>query len=260
MASQPKLHQLLAAEPTLGNKARTLTMEARNLLNKESLFTGSVKTTTYLSDDRQEENTDEIKVLDTTVNAVMGYALAAICDYWDATLSKDIGNQTAVADIEVKGQILAKDVPATTLLGLETRLLEIRTLLSTAHTLPPGIAWKANDTAHKDSFIDPYTTVTFKTEKVVTPVVLYPHTDKHPAQVKETSSDVRVARIDTVRNSGMLSVADKAARLNRLDELLVAIRVARMKANDVSVATRQISRDLMTYVMGQDLTKDVIPS
>ena len=90
--------------------------------------------------------------------------------------------------------------------------------------------------------------LTYKTKKVTTPLILYAHTDKHPAQVKEVVEDVRQGTWTTTKWSGMLSPSEKSELLGRVDALTQAIKCARVKANDQEAATNKIGQRLFDYI------------
>jgi hypothetical protein len=98
--------------------------------------------------------------------------------------------------------------------------------------------------------------VSFQTKKVTKPVVLYEATDKHPAQVKEVSEDVNVAKIEKSSAFGMITSAQKHDMLNRLDTLLVGCKQARMRANTQEVSTAAMGKALMDFVLGNTAKRD----
>lgn len=87
-----------------------------------------------------------------------------------------------------------------------------------------------------------------RTEKQVKFVTLAPATDKHPAQVKDWTEDVPVAKVETVAYSGMWTVQQKADALDRLDVLLQAVKKARQRANTAEVVDGHIGAALMAFV------------
>jgi hypothetical protein len=90
---------------------------------------------------------------------------------------------------------------------------------------------------------------TTKTEKQMQPVVLAPATDKHPAQVKESSKDVVVGTFCTTLRSGEVTAAQKAEVLERIDDLLVEIKSARMRANETEVVPGTIAETLVGVLL-----------
>lgn len=81
---------------------------------------------------------EEHKEMVTTVHDKLDYMLNQhIVPYLDAVLQKERANQDAKADIVVDGIVLAKDVPATFLLGLEEKLKRVHEVLDKIPTLAP---------------------------------------------------------------------------------------------------------------------------
>jgi hypothetical protein len=73
-------------------------------------------------DENALDASSETKEMDTTVKEKLEYFLKSMVQSVDVTASKDATNQVAIADLEVNGVVVAKDLPATTLLTLETKV------------------------------------------------------------------------------------------------------------------------------------------
>ena len=137
----------------------------------------------------------------------------------------------------VDGETIAENVPATALLGLETKLKELRRTYEAIPNLQPGVKWEAH-LEKENIFVAANPEVKTRTEKVMEPVVLYEATDKHPAQVKEASKDIVIGTFTIDRESGMISSARKSALLGRIDKLIRAVKKARMEANGEEVVEK----------------------
>jgi hypothetical protein len=166
--------------------------------------------------------------------------------FFDLVLQKDKTNQKATADIEVDGVVLVKDVPATTLLMLESKLQEVRKVLDRAPTLPSTVRWVKDDVEGLWVTADPV--VTFTTKKVAKPVVLYEATKEHPAQVREVSEDIPVAKITQTTWAGLLTATEKATLLSRLDVLLQAVKKARQRANTTEVEKGNMGKPVFDFL------------
>ncbi|MGK0291190.1 MAG: hypothetical protein ACI86H_002657 [bacterium] len=108
-----------------------------------------------------------------------------IVHYLDVVLQKERTNQEARADIIVDGVTLAKEVPATFLLGLETKIRQWKTLLEEIPTPAQGIAWEKDETRGDGIYKMAHPEKKFRTGKTYKSKVLYEATEKHPAQIKE---------------------------------------------------------------------------
>lgn len=230
-----KLHELLAVEADLFKTQTAMLADAQNTFAKKpDHFQGQVRSVNYLKEDRQNENTVDEKKLVTTVDERLDYALNHVGRYWDAVLQKEATNQEAVADLQFRGKTIATAVPATFLLGMEDRLKKLREVVAAIPTLNPSLDWTEDTSEGKGVFAAKAPTQ-MKTEKKLEFITVAQATDKHPAQVKEWTADVNVARIETEHTSGMWTPARKAQVLTNLDELSQEVKRARQRANLVEV-------------------------
>lgn len=144
--------------------------------------------------------------------------------------------------------ILAVGLPATFLLGLETKLAELRKVYEAIPTLPPGKDWIADTQERPGIFKDRNNEIRFKTEKDIEFKIAAEATKEHPAQVAQLSKTNNVGRYTVETKSGMLAPVDKAARIKRIDTLLRAVKKARQRANNVLVGNEQIGKVLIDFI------------
>lgn len=247
----PQFHELIAVEQDLKAAAEQMMGDAVNTFTKKpDHFKGHTKTTTYFDVAREGENITDAKALVTTVDDKLDYALGFLGKYFDALLQKEATNQSAKADLTVDSVVIAKDVPATFLLGMESRLKSLREALLAIPTLEPSITWSEDPSAGAGIFRAP-PAAQMKTEKVFTVKVMVEQTKEHPAQIKELNEDKAVARMETVQTSGMWTPARKAATIERTDKMLRAVKKARQRANMTEVTDRSISTELFAYILGK---------
>lgn len=241
-----KMHELLAVETAIaGNYNRDID-ETVHVLGKAENFRKTIEARTHF--DASQSHLDETKATEnvTTVPDRIGWHTNFLAKYLDVQVQKDLTNQQAKADIVMDdGTVILNAVPSTTLLMLETKLgIELRKVLQAMPTLDAGTPW-AFDGAQGMWVTNP--PKSFVTKKQVTPVVLYEATDKHPAQVKEITTDVAIAKIEKTIYSGMITSGQKADMLLKLDALVAAIKKARQRANNT---------DVVSYAkFGETLTK-----
>jgi hypothetical protein len=81
------------------------------------------------------------------------------------------------------------------------------------------------------------------------PVVLYEATDKHPAQVKESTEDVAIGKYVQTDWCSMISPAEKSRVMGRVDALIRAVKQARQRANNVDVLKVKIGKSLSDYIL-----------
>ena len=245
-----ELHEILAVEKSLETVAKKLIAESKKTFGKPQLFSGAIKKL-HLFDDKLShlETSDEIK-LDTTVNENLEYTFNEVAKYWDAVAQKDLANQSACADVVVDGKIILQNMPATTLLGLEAKLNEIRKLFDAIPTLQPGKDWSIDESnkmphVYKSGSSD----IKHKTETFIEPVVLYEATKEHPAVVKEVSKVNIVGEYKTDFWSGMVSPHTKAKWLLNLEKVLVAVKQARQRANKQKVEPVIVGSAIFDFIM-----------
>lgn len=247
-----KLHEVLAVESGLQTTAKKVNEETiRTFGKKDEHFVETTRRVEFFDEaDREKLNTTEHKAMVTTVLDKLLYTATPNIRAIDAYLQLGATNQKAVADIEINGVLLAKDVPTTVLLGLETRLAELRHIYEAIPTLAPGPVWELDLDARTHGGVyrarDPE--VTFSTKRQIKPVVLAPATKEHPAQVQAVPEDVPVAKIIKQHKSGMMTSAQKSELLERLDKLLRAVKRARQRANNTEVVKVNMGKALFDYL------------
>lgn len=250
-----KLHELLAVEKSKTNASNKLLSDTLNKFGKSEYFKASNRVLKMLSDSAENEALElaafENSSLPTTVKETLDYALKFWSDAEDITFQKNVTNQKAVADITVDGVVLATNVPVDELLGLESRLETLRKVADAIPTLSASVSCVNADTelGRDGSWVAREKEVTTKTEKIMTAVVLYEATDKHPAQVKEVAQDKVVGKFTKTNYYGSATSAQKADMISRIDELLVATKQARMRANSVEADNRVIGKTIVDYIM-----------
>jgi hypothetical protein len=241
-----KLHELLAVESSVaGNYTRDID-ETLKVFTRGEAFRKSVKAKVFFAEDEQKLNTSEVTEITTTVPERLKWFSTHAVKFLDVVLQKDKTNQKATADLEVDGVTIATAVPATTLLMLETKLQDVRKVIDAAPTLPSTVRWSKDEAEGLWVTADPV--VTFTTKKVTKPVVLYEATKEHPAQVKEVSEDVPVAKITQTTWAGLLTATEKATLLGRVDTLLQAVKKARQRANTTEVEKDNIGANLFKFL------------
>lgn len=249
-----KLHEILAVEKTRVSAAQKLIADTHNKFGKFDFFQGHEKTLKMIEDSPQNEAIEnaarDVRNLPTTVSETLDYAL----DYWakaeDVIFQKNRSNQYAVSDLFFRDTLVAKDVPVDELMGLESRLTDLRKVFEAMPTLVASTRWEVDAASGRHgAWVAEAPEVTTKTEKTTTPVVLYQATDKHPAQVKEVTSDKIVGTFTLRKTCGAATTWQKAESLAIIDELIVQIKQARMRANSVEANTAAIGNVLKELIL-----------
>jgi len=242
-----KLHQILAVEPDLEGKYKRIAEESKKTFSKSAMFTGSHRKLVSF-EENAPEFPEEYQEIATTVDERIAYTNESIANYLDALLQKEATNQIAKADLEIDGVVLAKDVPATFLLALETRLKFIRGVYESIPTLPAGIEWSPASDKGIGIWKMVHPEEKLKTELKFKSQILVPPTEHHPAQVEKWQEQVPVGKF--VKNiwSGMITSARKSELLDRIDRMLQAAKNARQKANSVGVINVKIGKALTDFI------------
>jgi hypothetical protein len=241
-----KMHELLAVESMLSANYQRDTQETLRVLDKADNFIRSVASKRHFDEDMKRLDVTETKEMTTTVADRLKWYSGAVRKFLDSQVQKDKTNQIAKADLTVGSTLLAKDVPATTLLMLESKLQDLRKVFEAIPTLPAGKVWDRDEAQNLWRTKDPE--VSFSTKKTMKPVILHPATKEHPAQVEKVTEDVPIAKTERVVYSGMLTSAQKADLLSRLDTLLAATKSARQRANATDVVKQEIGNDIFSFL------------
>ena len=244
-----KLHELLAVEGDLKKTASIVLDEAKNTLAKKpDHFIETATATKYFNESSSNLNTEEFKSLVTTVAEKLEYVGEMVTRSFDAYLQKEATNQTATADVVIKGKTFLEKVPVVVLLGMEQRLKELRDLYEAIPTLRPGPVWELDASKPNGVYRSKHDEERFLTKKERKVIVKVPATDKHPAQVDTLDEDVPVAKRVVTTWSSMLTVTKKSELLDRLDELIQAFKKARQRANEAEIIDLEMGKKIFSYL------------
>lgn len=245
-----KLHEVLAVESELaGTDQRIREETSHTFKQKADHFIGWNKHYEPLDEDG-EQVPDEHHELVTTVHSKLRYMFEHVARYLDAVYQKEATNQVAKADVVIGEKTILKDVPATFLLGLETKLKHLRSVLDTVPTLPPGVEVKLDPSQGDHVYAAVHDVSRRKTRKEVCHKILVQPTEHHPAQIEKWTEDVPVGWTHQKMWFGMLSPSEKSELLGRVDELARAVKQARQRANCTEVVKQKVAKPLIDFIMG----------
>lgn len=244
-----KLHELLAVESNLEGQANKCRTELANTFEKKRHHFEEKKVLFESNEENVPPVVETQSDIQTTVKSEFNWIQGHLSKLYDASLQVAEANTRAKSDVVLEdGTVLLKNVPATALLELEKRLVDVKNLVSVAPTLDPTKGFVA-DNNRGDGYYVAREVVKNRTKKTNRPIVLYQATDKHPAQTQLVQEDVVVGRIKEQEWSSMLTVDEKAKLLERVEELTRSVRRARSKANDVEVNNDlKLGNKLLNYV------------
>lgn len=249
-----KLHELLAAEKTPTGAWNQLYEDTlKKFKNPTHFFDGHSKSLSMIEDSPAnkaiEDQAREEKPVTTTVFETLEYALDIFGKAEDLQFQKNETNRKATGTVMWKGTALLKDMPVDELLGLEARLTKLRQLYVEVPTLDATKHWKPAKSISPHVWSTEFPEETTKTEKQTIPVVMQAATKEHPAQVAAIQKDVVIGKFTTTKRSGSSTALQKADALKRIDELLIEIKQARMRANETPVVSGSISDVLLPLLL-----------
>lgn len=250
-----KLHEILAVENGKEMLFKQTLPEIQALFSKKvEHFWGAVRTLELFGEDTPEkvqlEKAEYASTnITTTVQSELAYLANVVGDYLDVMYQKDEANQRACAEIVVNGSVLAKDIPATTLLGLENKLKALRPILEAIPTLQPGCKWESALDLGQGVYRDANPEIRTKTAKDFDFRILAPATEHHPAQIERWSLDKPIGTYTKHRWCAMLSTMEKSELLARFDDLIEAVKQARCRANDIEIKQARISKMLFDWLL-----------
>ena len=193
-----------------------------------SLLSGLTKTYKPL-DEEGEKLPSENKVVSIRAWEVINKVIEYQCEYFDAVMTQEDANQIAKANIEVDGEVILKDIPVTSLLFLEKRLVDLLTFAKSLPTLSIDKEWSYDN--NRGCFVTK-SEETSRSKKLPEKVVKYEATKEHPAQVEMFGVDKVVGNWTTIHMSGALEKERKDNIIRRIEKLQDAVKKAREEANN----------------------------
>lgn len=248
-----KMHELLAVfDDQKGQATKTRTDLMATFNNKPHLF--GKKVVTFRSNQEGVAPVTESQLdINTTLSKELEWASGFLTKAIDTGYQVDLGNLEAKADLVIEDGkmpiVIAKDVPATSLLQLEKHLAAVRDLVLTIPTLDPAKGFSL-DTSTGKGIYKAREVVKEKTRKDKKVLKLAAATDKHPEQVQVYDADIPVGTILEQEWSALTTPAIKSEMLARCDTLIQAVKKARSRANsiDLDVTGKRIGKQLLEYV------------
>ncbi len=241
-----KLHELLAAENDLGGHAKSLLVRTVKKFGDLSNYVGQQRNYKPIKDGG-EPLANEDKLLPSRARVDLALALDAFGQWVDVSIQKEVTNQATSADVLIDDEVVFEDLPATALLNLENKLLELGKVLRAIPTNDLANKWEWDEDA---SCFMSSPRVTYRMEKTLKTLVQYEATKDHPAQVHTYTEDAPVGEWTTVIRSGSIPLSQKRELLARWQKLSLAVKVARQRANDIEASKINVSEKIVAYLWG----------
>ena len=243
-----KLHQLLAVESDLEGKYKRICEETKKVFAKPEMFKGSHRKLIVFDDADKTDYPDEHQAMATTVQERIEYTGESISKYFDALYQKEATNQEASADLVVGGVTIGENVPATFLLGLESRLKYVRSVYETMPTLQAGIDWKRSEDKGEGVWDMLHPEEKLKTAMAWRHQVLVEPTKEHRAEIEKWQEQVPVGKFVKHVWCAMFTSSQKSEVLDRIDALLRVVKKARQKANTQEVTKGNIGKSIIEFI------------
>lgn len=239
-----KLNQIIAVLKGVKASTNREVTEVYKALQRTEPMKGIIRTYQPKNEDGDQLPSESTKV-QVKVDELISQASEAFVRLFDITLTQEVANAKAKANVVVDGKTILSNVPVTYLLFLEKQLTDLGTMIGKIPTLDPAEEWVY------DSNIGAYKTDTIKTvrtKKIPRNHVRAEATDKHPAQVDVYNEDVLVGYWSTTKLSGALP-ADRVAELaKRVEQLKEAVKFAREEANSTEVEQQKAGQQVINYI------------
>lgn len=235
-----KLNQVVAVVAAKKKLATDAITNAYHTIQKAELFNGIVRTYTP-RDEEGERLPSERKIHQASVPILLDSVAGPLTEMFDTVLTQDVANtQTTASVLDI-----APGVPVTYLLFLEKQLNDLITFIGKLPVLDPSEDWRWDDNAncYASSPIE-----SVRPKKLPRAFVKYEATKEHPAQVETFTEDVVVGYWKTLKFSGAIAAADKAAMLDRARRLHEAVVKAREACNSIDVTEQHIGKKLLDFV------------
>jgi hypothetical protein len=241
-----KLSQIVAVEKGVKSRATRDFTTAHRLAHTPQPLSGISRSYQPRADDGESLPSESTRVQHTVpeINAEVERTLTRL---FDVTATKDWANTTAKADVVVNGDVLLEAVPVPYLLFLEKQLNDLRTYVEGLPTLDPSEVWVPDD---QPGVYRTEPTQTTRTRKVPRNHVRAEATKEHPAQVDVFTEDVVIGDWTTIKRSGALSEGDRAALVERVDDLQRAVKYAREQANSTDIVDMKVGLTVFRYLFG----------
>lgn len=247
----PKLHELLAVEKNLQNQANKCRHElmVTTFANKRHHFTEKRITFTP-STEGAEPVVEEQSDIQTTVKDEMDWISGMLVKAMDVAHQVDVANTLAKADVVTEdGRQLLQNVPAASLLQMETNLTQVHELIAAIPTQDPAKGFKP-DPDRGPGYFKAREVVKNRTKKTPRAFEVSPATKEHPAQATILQEDVPIGTIRELEWSTLITPTVKSQMLDRCEMAMRAVKKARARANEMNLEVKDnlVGKVMLEYV------------
>lgn len=248
-----QLHQVLAAEKSSINTSKAILEETARLFRAaKTHFDGmEVKTTTNFETDGAKDEVEATHPI-TSVESRVAYTMQALEDPLDIVLTKDETNSGGKAKAELKvGEHSFGEFSAIALISLGKYLSELRKVLLEAPTMDQHEhSWTPNDEIFKGCYeSERISKIRTKTRDKAVKVPGFPDDPKSP--VYTVKEDYHYGDIVTRHFTGRWTSVRKHQVLERLSQMIDAVRKATGEANKTEIANIKKAREVFGFILNK---------
>lgn len=244
-----KLAQIVVRLDGKKTKAKDTVTELYKTIQKPAFFNGHSRVYEPYAVEGGKEITapPENQIVQAKYKDVIGKARKAWTELMDGTYQEDVGNTRARSDVIVDGQVVAKDVPVTTLMFLTKQWTDVLTFLQALPTPAASVDWVYD--SNLGVLKSREEVIQQRTEKVPQVLRKFEPTERHPGQADVFTKDIPVGEYKKREFSGGCPLDVKEAMVERCSKIIEAIKVAREAANmSVEVQEAGIADQLFEFV------------
>lgn len=242
----PKLHQIVAVLNGKKNKCLGEITELHKRCQNGDLFSGSSRTYEP-NTDGDEKLPDETKYPQMDAREIIIRCSKLWEDYLDTSLLVDNGSSQARANVVVNGATILANVPVLHLIFLDQQLNDIRKFVATLPVLDPNHDWEFDPDRDWNVTKPTKQNRNIKRKRVITKAEA---TDKFPAQADIVDVDEWVGVFTSTKFGTGIQGARKREYLDRVDQLIDAVKMAREEANQIEVEQRKEAKRLFDFIFG----------
>lgn len=229
-----KLHEIIAVSKQVkGQWAKVANDLITTFDKKGHNFVERLKTTTFFEEDKEPVEEFESSIT-TSVDEELTWLGGHFSKVVDVINDMASGNQRAMSDIVLDGEVIFANVPVVTLVELEGKLQEFKTVLERVPTLEPAKGFELDPDRGKGVYAARLVRKP-KTKKIPRNMVLEKGEGNRPGQFHIYNEDVEIGKIEEREWSSFITPARKTEILNRAERLISAVKQARSRANEEDV-------------------------
>lgn len=242
-----KLNTAVAIEKSVKQSATEQVTEVHTKCKQHpGLFNGQTRTYQSINVEGDQFPSENVKV-QLTADHVLDVLRQQYTAQFDATATKDSGNQIGKASVVVDGKTIITGAPVPFLLFAEKQLAYVKTFIEKIPALDGVETW-TKDLESQLYKSEP--TKAVKSKKVQKVLTLAQATDKFPAQAQVITDDEQVGYWTHTRLSGAISAVKKRELLDKVEKLCTAFALAREEANDTVIPAVQCGDNIFSYLFG----------